>query len=310
MLRTGSDNRTWICFPFWGEMQRKRSLGAIRIRFLAIFSICVGLVPLGMAQEYPTREELKAKADAVFGVPKNATSISKKGRVWVDPKRKILVIDGFVTLTQGQLEMFACPVGTKEHESVVAVFAAPREVHAGLLAIGAKQGTPTQFEPYRAATGSTIKVYVLWRDAKNEKNVKPAQYWIRDVKKKQEMPYDWVFAGSIMQKDPETGEEYYLGDSGALLCVANFPEATMDIAIESMATNDYLNYAAYTERIPPLHTVCRLVLQVSSDPPRQSRDKAVEVKPNADGKKLDDEKTLQTDLEKTKSGLDELFRMP
>jgi hypothetical protein len=291
-------------------MHRDPSQAELSIRLLVQLVFAVNIVRSGMAQEYPTRDELRAKADVVFGVPKDTTSISKSGRVWVDPKRKILVVDGFVTLTQGQLEMFACPVGTKEHESVVAVFASPREVHAGLLAIGAKQGTPTRFEPYQAATGSTIKVYVLWRDAKNEKNVKPAQHWIRDVQKKQEMPYDWVFAGSIMQKDPDTGEEYYLADSGAMLCVANFPEATMDIAIESISTNDSLNYAAYTEHIPPLHTVCRLVLQVSSDPPRQSRDKVAELKPNMDAKKVDDEKTPQLKSDKMKSGLDELFRTP
>lgn len=261
-----------------------------------------------VAQDYPTRDELKAKAESVFGAPQGATSISKSGRVWVDPKRKLLIVDGFVTLTQGQLEMFACPVGTKEHESVVAVFAAPKEVHAGLLAIGAKQGTPTQFEPYRAATGSTIKVYVLWRDAKNEKNVKPAQHWILDVQKKQEMPYDWVFAGSIMQKDPDTGEEYYLADSGAMLCVANFPEATLDIAIESISTNDSLVYGAYTDHIPPLHTVCRLVLQVSADPPRQAGGKTLDAKATTEAANPTNEKKQPSDLEKMKSGLDELFR--
>ncbi len=171
------------------------------IRFIAI--IAAGLLrSVTCAQEYPTREELKSRAEQVFGAPKDATALSKNGRIWVDPKRKIVIVDGYVTLTQGQLEMFACPVGTKEHEAIVAVFATSREVHAALLAIGATQGTPTKFEPYAAATGSTIKVHVLWRDAKNEKNVKPAQYWIRDAATNKEMPYDWVFAEVFSPKTP------------------------------------------------------------------------------------------------------------
>ncbi len=202
MWRQGMDKRLQIGFQFLPKAFFKFCWPRAFTGFVWLLAIIVFSTRAVVAQDYPTRDELKAKAEAVFGAPQGATSISKSGRVWVDPKRKLLIVDGFVTLTQGQLEMFACPVGTKEHESVVAVFAAPREVHAGLLAIGAKQGTPTQFEPYRAATGSTIKVYVLWRDAKNEKNVKPAQHWILDVQKKQEMPYDWVLLEASCRRIP------------------------------------------------------------------------------------------------------------
>jgi hypothetical protein len=209
----------------------------------------------------------------VFGTPSAATSLSPKGRIWIEPKRKLVIVDGYVTLTQGQLEMFACPVGTKEHESVVAVFATAQQVHAGLLAIGAKSGGPTQFEPYRPATGSTIKIQVLWYDPQQKKQQCLAQHWIRDFQSGREMPFDWVFAGSVLQKDEDTGEEYYLGDSGDLICVANFPTATLDIAVESISSNSGLTFGAYTEHLPPLFTVCRLVLEVSPDPPRQERAK-------------------------------------
>ena len=225
-----------------------------------------------IAQEAPSREELKQKAEETFGEPKNATRLSKDGRIWIDKPRKLVIVDGFVTLREGQLEMFACPVGTKEHESIVAVFSSAQHVHAGLLAIGAKQGSPTEFEPYKPATGATIKIHVLWRDNKNQKQNKLAQHWIRDVEKNKEMPYDWVFAGSILYKDPDTGEENYLGNNGDLICVANFPTATLDIAIQSMSSNSGLSYSAYTERIPPHFTVVRLVLEISDQAPNQSAD--------------------------------------
>ncbi len=230
------------------------------------------------AEEYPTREQSKAKADEVFGVPKGATALSKEGRIWVDKQRKLVIVDGFVTLREGQLEMFACPVGSKEHESIVAVFSSSRAVHAGLLAIGAKQGEPTQFEPYKPATGSTIKVHVLWQDEKNQKHSQRAQHWIRDIANNKEMPFDWVFAGSILYKDPDTGEESYLGDSGDMICVANFPTATLDIAVKSIAENSALTYVAFSEHIPPLFTVVRLVLEVSDQAPKQIDDAKTETK--------------------------------
>jgi hypothetical protein len=254
------------------------------------------------AQEFPSRDELKERAERIFGSPPNATALSKSGRLWVDAKRKLVIVDGYVTLTQGQLEMFACPVGTKEHESVVAVFASAQEVHAALLAIGAKQGKPTQFEPYQAATGTTIKVHVLWRDKANAKNVKPAQHWIRDAGSGKEMPFDWVFAGSMLVKDPDTGDERYLGEAGDLLCVANFPTATLDIAVESDAANSGLLYTAFTERIPALFTPCRLVLQPTLDPPQT---KAQPAKSTGEAKAV----PTEADQEKPRS-LEDLFQLP
>lgn len=238
-----------------------------------------------LADDYPSREETKAKAEKVFGVPKNATSLSKDGRIWVDKQRKLVIADGFVTLREGQLEMFACPVGTKEHESIVAVYSSSQAIHAGLLAIGAKQGEPTKFEPYKPATGSTIKVHVLWRDEKNQKHSQLAQHWIRDIESNSEMPYDWVFAGSVLYKDPDTGEESYLGDSGDMICVANFPTATLDIAVKSISENSALTYVAFTDRIPALYTVVRLVLEVSDQAPKQTNDPKPEIK--QDGSKQD-----------------------
>ncbi len=69
-----------------------------------------------------------------------------------------------------------------------------------------------------------------------------------------QMDANWVFAGSGFTTDSNTGEKYYLAEAGDLICVANFTTATLDLAIESSATNDTLMFEAYTERIPPVGT--------------------------------------------------------
>ena len=69
-----------------------------------------------------------------------------------------------------------------------------------------------------------------------------------------QMEANWVFAGSGFTTDANTGEKYYLAEAGDLICVANFTTATLDLAIESSATNDTLMFEAYTERIPPVGT--------------------------------------------------------
>lgn len=70
-----------------------------------------------------------------------------------------------------------------------------------------------------------------------------------------EMQADWVFAGSGFYVDETTGERLYQAEGGDLICVANFPTATIDVAIKSSASGEAnLLYEAYTERIPPRGT--------------------------------------------------------
>ncbi|GIW99336.1 MAG: hypothetical protein KatS3mg111_2669 [Pirellulaceae bacterium] len=103
------------------------------------------------AEEAPTYPPLAEKylraVEATFGDPPGMTRLDPHSRVWVDRQKKRLVVDGYIALNAGQLEMFACLVGTKEHESVVAVFSKALVVHAGLLAIGAEPGHPVRWEP-------------------------------------------------------------------------------------------------------------------------------------------------------------------
>lgn len=202
-----------------------------------------------------------AAPNAVEATPEGLVRLSKTRDVWLDTKRKAVVIDGEVCLREGQLEMFACPKGTKEHESIVSLNCLPEEVHAGLLAARAKPGTPVKFDPkYEPATGQVIDVVVLWRDEKGEKRQAKAQEWIKHAKTGKAMEYDWVFAGSGFWKDEETGKQHYQANGGDFICVSNFPTATLDLPVESSQANAELLFHAFTENIPPKGTKVRVVL--------------------------------------------------
>ncbi len=173
-------------------------------------------------------------------------------------------------MRQGLLEMFACPKGTKEHESIVSVNAKAYLVHTGLLAIGAHAGRPVQYDPvYQPATGDTIHVEVLWRDEAKHVVRRRAQDMVRQMKTRQPMGHEWVFAGSGFWQDERTGERYYQAEGGELICLSNFSTATLDLTVESSRDNADLLYEAFTENIPPLGTPVRLVLSVA--PPAETR---------------------------------------
>jgi len=202
-------------------------------------------------------KDIKAPPDDRAGLKR----LSPDSAVWLDSKNKHVVVDGEVCLTKGFLEMFACPKETKEHESVVAVNAKAYLVHAGLLALGAKQGKPVQFDPeYVPARGEQVDVICFWTDKDGKKHKAAAQDWVRNVKTKKAMTYPWVFAGSDFWLDENTGKRHYLADAGDFICVSNFPSAMLDVPVKSSQDNDNLLFEAFTENIPPRGTKVTLVL--------------------------------------------------
>ena len=246
-------------------MLRNIALNSVQLLIATCILSSLGVLKTCQAQVRPTTEEAVERVKATFGPPPGFKELSPKGLVWINPERGMLISDGYIALRAGQLEMFACPVGTKEHESVVAVFGLPSWIHAGLLAVGANVGHPVKFQPFEPAAGTTIKIYALWYDANGKKNVAAAQDWIVDAKTKKTMKLDWVFAGSIT--DPESNR--YLADDGDFVTVANFSTATLDIAVRSDASNANLTFIPNTEAIPPLFTPVRLVFVVNDDSPRK-----------------------------------------
>jgi hypothetical protein len=192
--------------------------------------------------------------------PPNVTPISKN-HVWIDTKGKRVILDGYVAMTDGPLEMFACPEGTKEHESIIGTLARSKEVHAALLAVGAMRGTPVEFLPkFVPATGQRIRLWVCYRDKDGDFKAVDGRTWVKKATNGKQMEPDWVFSGSGFWKDPESGEEFYRADSGDMICVSNFNSAMMDIPVASSAEAGDLLFLPFTDRIPPQGTPLRLVL--------------------------------------------------
>ncbi|MEM9587474.1 MAG: YdjY domain-containing protein [Planctomycetota bacterium] len=212
-----------------------------------------------LAEEEARRpDRLAAKA---FLPPPQAKRLSKDSHLWVDVNRKRVYVDGYVAMKRGPLEMFACPSGTKEHESVVAVLAKSSEVHPALLAVGASTGTPVRFQPrFLPPTGQQIRVWVTWFDDAGKFRVSDARRWVKNQRTQKQLKEDWVFAGSSEWKDPEDGKVYYEADAGDLICVSNFASAMMDVPFESSADADALDFVPFESRIPKRGTPVRLVL--------------------------------------------------
>jgi hypothetical protein len=236
------------------------SSGIALATVLAIAACAQEPKPAAESPEKPAVVEETPKPGDEPG-PDGLVKLSKTHPLWLDMKRKAVVIDGHVVLREGQLEMFACPKGTKEHESVVVLDCVPQDVHAALLALGAKPGQAVKFDPkYVPASGDIVDIYVLWKDEKGEKHQVRAQEWVQHAKTEKALAYDWVFAGSGFWTDEATGQRHYQANGGDFICVSNFPTAMLDLPVESSQTNADLLFNAFTAKIPSKGTKVRVVL--------------------------------------------------
>ena len=128
--------------------------------------------PAETSKEPAAAGETKPKAEAeapdvsLSADPPGLTRLVKDAPLWIDMKRKLVVVDGEVVMREGLLEMFACPKGTKEHESVVMTTCKPHFVHTALLALGLKPGSGAKFDPmYVPAKGPIVDIFILWKDS-------------------------------------------------------------------------------------------------------------------------------------------------
>jgi hypothetical protein len=140
-------------------------------------------------------------------------------------------------------------------------------IHAALLAVEAKEGKPVQFQPsFVPASGDEIEIKVRWKDKDGKVQETHAQDWVWDAAHSKEdakkpMTTHWVFTGSTQYKDDE-GENHYLADeTGELFGVSNFIGAILDVPVKSSADNANLEFACFTERIPPLATPLTIILK-------------------------------------------------
>lgn len=261
--------------PFLDDRKMKR-FTKIPLVYVSFLSVTFLLFAAIMAVEVRADEEMKPKDKTEKAEPAEKTlklgeplvekvetlkRLDPVVPVWIDPVGKRVVMLGQVCLTEGVLEMFACLANTKEHESVVAVPTKAFLVHAALLAIGAKQGRPVQFDPrYVPASGSEIEVTVYWKNKKGEVQSARAQDWVRNIKTRKAMKHPWVFPGSRFWDNEVTGQRVYEAESGDFICVSNFPSAMLDLPIKSSKENNELMFQAFTEHIPPLGTPVTVVL--------------------------------------------------
>lgn len=148
-----------------------------------IFGLLAGLVAAGAwaDEDAPDRPPAPPQSVSLDIEPApTAKKLNPSGTVLLDAANKKVVLRGELCLREGLLEMLVCKAKTKEHESIVSVDADAYVIHAALMALSAKPGTPVKFQPeFTPPTGQKIDIYLGWTDEFGRPHRYPAQKLIR-----------------------------------------------------------------------------------------------------------------------------------
>jgi hypothetical protein len=161
--------------------------------------------------------------ECVSAAPEPASPPSSRalGKYTIYSAEKRAEVRATVCLNAGILDFFAANANSgKDYETVLTLEGECHDLHAALLALGAKPGAmpesfkgdaagPPPKEP--AAPGSRVGITLRWKDDRGEHTAN-AESWLVDRATKQPPEkLEWIFTGSFFGKTSD-GQEVYVGD--------------------------------------------------------------------------------------------------
>ena len=206
------------------------------------------------------REEVARDEPVAADLPPGAQAF---GRVVFFPGKRRVVLEGRVCLDapNAALEYFACFEGGKEYESVVAVRANAAHVNLAMLALRYRSGGGVEYvgDP-RVPQGDPVIVEVEWRKDEGEKVRARAEDLIRNTFTKKTMKRTaWLYTGSRMVKDEETGRYVYLAAiDGVMVACYRDPNAIFNSPLDTGADDVY--YFLNRELCPPKGTPVKVII--------------------------------------------------
>jgi len=176
-------------------------------------------------------------------------------------KARAVEVDAKIALRSGPLELLACALQTREHESVLVVRARPKHIYQAMGLIGLEPGHPVRYdaeaERYVPATGAPLTLAVRFGRGENARFV-DASDLMRSVDGDPipQNAFTWVFAGSRTFKTGRFGADA----DGTVACVVDFDTALITVDALHSADNNELWLEANTPEIPEVGTPCKLLI--------------------------------------------------
>lgn len=220
--------------------------------------------------------------------------------VTIDRVTKEVRIDAEVCLDTGLLEYVVCRPETFEHEAIFTTKAKPELLHAALLLSGMKptpllQGLSNLWsEKALQQKLSRIKIEVEWDEKGAKKRVNltsmirnreneddgystPAPATAPAAPKKETKVQDaWIFTGSFLHVNEETGKQFYAANSsGILVGIWPDPSTVIQYGIQSgdPYASEHMGMAINEDHVPKVGTKVKLVFSLLPEPAKKEEPK-------------------------------------
>jgi hypothetical protein len=169
------------------------------------------------------------------------------GSVQVDSATKTVTATGWVNQTEGAIEVLACGIKGKVHESVFVLALKPLDLQAGLLLVGLKGGAPMSAIGEGPPHGDPVDVFVEWKSGDETKRAR-AETFVWNIADNAVLPETpWTFTGSVV-KD---GEFKALAEESLVVTYWD-PYAIVNLPLPCGANDEILVVNSNT--VPPYQT--------------------------------------------------------
>ena len=228
------------------QVGTKRSAGPVWWRtVLTMFFVALGVVE--SSSEALSTDRPGAAGGSTNAALQAAVEKLKFPGVTINIQERCVDVEGSVCLHRGTLELVACTQGTKEHESIVALAAKPMHLHAALLLLGAKPGSPAtrqqlgdQAERWFDVppSGGPVDVFLVLKDNEGKVVEHPISDFIAPSNKRSgpsasadkpaKFPtHTFLFAGSVLDGDGPGPRRYLSDESGNVISLSTFGDEVL-----------------------------------------------------------------------------------
>ena len=252
----------------------------------AFLSLALGLMAPAVAEE--AKPDAGAKPPAVdVG---NRDELKLPG-IKIFTKERYVDVDATVCLTSGFLELIACTKDSKEHESIIAVNAKPSHMHAALLLLRAKPGTPAMTRRLddgrwldTPPSGSDVDVSLVITDEKGAQKEHPISEFIergqeedvygpnaveKTAEEKGKFPTStFLFAGSQLYKTEDGTARYLSDETGNVISLSTFGDELLCLPGKHSQENGSLSWEINPTHLPALGT--KILLRLRPKQPQQA----------------------------------------
>ena len=126
-------------------------------------------------------------------------SVATLGSVKLDSATKTVSATGWVNQTSGPIEVLACGLAGKVHESVFVLPVNALDLQAALLLAGLKGGEPMPALGQGPPAGAPVDVFVDWKSGDETKTAR-AEAFVWNVEENAVLPdAPWTFTGSVIK---------------------------------------------------------------------------------------------------------------